>query len=96
MSLFNILSKIKFNIKFFLLKNKIKDMNNNITSDNLDILDIRNISVLTDIFNKHFDPDKHVPILYLVLQTDTLKNTGLIDVKLLMLEVEKPVDKNKK
>lgn len=72
-------------------------------NSNIDILDITNNYLLTDIFNKHFDPDKHVPILYLVLDiqegpnaTDTLKNTGLIDVKLLMLEVEKPVDKNKK
>ena len=46
---------------------------------NIDILDIRNISVLTDIFNKHFDEEKHVPILYLVLDINTL------DVKLLML-----------
>lgn len=50
------------------------------------ILNVRNISVLTDIFNKHFDEDKHVPLLYLVLQTDTLNDTGLLDVKLLMLE----------
>ena len=47
-------------------------------------LDIRNISVLTDIFNKHFDEEKHVPILYLVLDINTLKNDTL-DVKLLML-----------
>ena len=55
---------------------------------NIDIqgapLDIRNISVLTDIFNKHFDEEKHVPILYLVLDINTLKNDTL-DVKLLML-----------
>ena len=63
---------------------------------NIDILDIRNISVLTDIFNKHFDPDKHVPILYLVLDINTLNDNNEIDVKLLMLEIEKPVDKNKK
>ena len=34
---------------------------------NIDILDIRNNYVLTDIFNKHFDEEKHVPLLYLVL-----------------------------
>lgn len=63
------------------------DNNSNIDNKlNIDILDIRNISVLTDIFNKHFDEDKHVPLLYLVLQTDTLIDTGLLDVKLLMLE----------
>ena len=60
--------------------------------DDNNILNIRNNYLLTDIFNKHFNPDKHVPILYLVLQTDTLKNNGFIDIKLLMLEV----DKNKK
>ena len=54
-------------------------------SDNA-LLDIRNISVLTDIFNKHFDPDKHVPVLYLVLDTDSLNDEGLLDIKLLMLE----------
>ena len=69
-------------------------MSDNITSDNfnIDILDIRNISVLTDIFNKHFDPDKHVPILYLVLDINSLDDNCFIDVKLLMLEI----DKNKK
>lgn len=56
-------------------------------------MNIRNNYLLTDIFNKHFDPDKHVPILYLVLDLDTLKDNNEIDVKLLMLEVEKPVDK---
>ena len=65
MIIFNILSKIKFNIKFFLLKNKIKDMISD--KSNIDILNITNNYLLTDIFNKHFDPDKHVPILYLVL-----------------------------
>ena len=60
--------------------------------DDNNILNIRNNYLLTDIFNKHFDPDKHVPILYLVLQTDTLKNNGLIYIKPLMLEI----DKNKK
>lgn len=30
-------------------------------------LDMTNIDVLKDIFNKHFDEEKHVPILYLVL-----------------------------
>ena len=54
-------------------------------------LNIRNNYILTDIFNKHFDPDKHVPILYLVLDLDTLDdNTGLIAVKPLILEIEKP------
>ena len=67
--------------------------------DDNNILNIRNNYLLTDIFNKHFDPDKHVPILYLVLQTDTLKNNGFIDIKLLMLEktlkktLEKPLKK---
>ena len=64
--------------------------------DDNNILNIRNNYLLTDIFNKHFDPDKHVPILYLVLQTDTLKNNGFIDIKLLMLEKPLEVDKNKK
>ena len=68
--------------------------------DDNNILNIRNNYLLTDIFNKHFDQDKHVPILYLILQTDTLKNNGFIDIKLLMLEkpLEKTfeVDKNKK
>lgn len=50
------------------------------------ILDIRNINILTDVFNKHFDEDKHVPVLYLVLDTNTLKHNELIDVKLLLLE----------
>lgn len=31
------------------------------------ILDMTNINVLKDIFNKHFDEQKHVPVLYLVL-----------------------------
>lgn len=57
------------------------------TNDN--ILNIRNNYVLTDIFNKYFDPDKHVPILYLVLDTDSLDDASLLDVKLLLLEVEK-------
>lgn len=61
---------------------------------NIDILDIRNISVLTDIFNKHFDEETHVPLLYLVLDTNTLNDAELIEVKLLMLEVDK--DKKKK
>ena len=67
--------------------------------DDNNILNMRNNYLLTDIFNKHFDPDKHVPILYLVLQTDTLKNNGFIDIKLLMLEktlkktLEKPLKK---
>ena len=52
---------------------------------NIDILNFRNNYLLTDIFNKHFDEEKHVPILYLVLDLDTLKDNGLIDVKLLML-----------
>ena len=52
---------------------------------NIDILNIRNNYILTDIFDKHFDEEKHVPILYLVLDLDTLKDNGLIDVKLLML-----------
>ena len=52
---------------------------------NIDILNVRNNYLLTDIFNKHFDEEKHVPILYLVLDLDTLKDNGLIDVKLLML-----------
>ena len=59
--------------------------------DDNNILNIRNNYLLTDIFNKHFDEEKHVPVLYLVLQTDTLKDDGLIDVKLLMLE--KPLEK---
>lgn len=59
-------------------------------------MNIRNNYLLTDIFNKHFDPDKHVPILYLVLDINTLDDKGFLDIKLLMLEVEKPVDKNKK
>lgn len=66
MTLFNILLKNKFNIKLFSLKNKIKDMNSD-NKLNIDILDIRNNYVLTDIFNKHFDEEKHVPLLYLVL-----------------------------
>lgn len=52
---------------------------------NIDILNIRNNYILTDIFDKHFDEEKHVPILYLVLDLDTLKDNDLIDVKLLML-----------
>ena len=52
---------------------------------NIDILNIRNNYILTDIFDKHVDEEKHVPILYLVLDLDTLKDNGLIDVKLLML-----------
>lgn len=53
-------------------------------------LDMTNINVLTDIFNKYFDEEKHVPLLYLVLDTNTLDtDTCLIDVKLLLLEVEK-------
>ena len=56
----------------------------------IDILNIRNNYVLTDIFNKYFDEEKHVPLLYLVLDTNTLDtDTCLIDVKLLLLEVEK-------
>lgn len=55
-------------------------------NNNPNILNIRNNYVLTDIFNKYFDEDKYVPLLYLVLQTDTLKEDGLIDVKLLLLE----------
>lgn len=55
-------------------------------------MNIRNNYLLTDIFNKYFDPDKYVPILYLVLDINTLNNEGFIDVKPLMLEV----DKNKK
>ena len=51
------------------------------------ILNVRNNYLLTDVFNKYFDEDKHVPLLYLVLQTDTLNEDGLLDVKLLMLEV---------
>ena len=66
MTLFNILLKNKFNIKLFSLKNKIKDMNSD-NKLNIDILDIRNNYVLTNIFNKHFDEEKHVTILYLVL-----------------------------
>ena len=31
-------------------------------------------NILTDVFNKYFDEDKHVPLLYLVLQTDTLND----------------------
>lgn len=71
------------------------DMNtdNDNNNPNIDILNVRNNYVLTDIFNKHFDEEKHVPILYLVLDLDTLKDNGLIDVKLLMLL--KP-NKNKK
>ena len=67
----------------------------------IDILNIRNNYVLTDIFNKHFDEEKHVPVLYLVLDINTLKDDGLIDVKLLMLEkslekpLEKPLEKSK-
>lgn len=57
------------------------------TNDN--ILNIRNNYVLTDIFNKYFDPYKHVPILYLVLDTDSLDDASLLDVKLLLLKVEK-------
>lgn len=60
---------------------------------NDDILNIRNNYVLTDIFNKYFDEEKHVPILYLILDIpegpnaiNALKDDGLIDVKLLMLE----------
>lgn len=71
--------------------------------DNDNILNIRNNYVLTDIFNKYFDEDKHVPLLYLVLDipkgfeaTNTLDdNTGLLDVKLLMLEKTKGRYKNK-
>ena len=49
-------------------------------------LDIRNISVLTDIFNKHFDEEKHVPILYLVLDIPAGPEAiNTLDVKLLML-----------
>ena len=66
---------------------------NNDNNPNIDILNVRNNYVLTDIFNKHFDEEKHVPILYLVLDIPegpkalkTLKDNGLIDVKLLMLE----------
>ena len=36
-------------------------------NDNDNILNIRNNYVLTDIFNKYFDEEKHVPLLYLVL-----------------------------
>ena len=57
--------------------------------DNDNILNIRNNYILTDIFNKHFDEEKHVPVLYLVLDINTLDDKGLIDVKLLMLEIEK-------
>ena len=70
----------------------IKQYNNNPNIDiqaQLDddnILNVRNNYILTDIFNKYFDEEKHVPVLYLVLETDTLKDNGLIDVKLLMLE----------
>ena len=45
--------------------------------------------------NKYFDEDKHVPILYLVLNLDTLKDNGLIDVKLLMLEKPLEIEKTK-
>ena len=82
---------------------------NNNDNSNIDIqgfnapLDIRNNYVLTDIFNKHFDEEKHVPLLYLVLDINTLDNDTepvsgprLLDVKLLMLEVEKNVDKKTK
>ena len=40
--------------------------------DNDNILNIRNNYLLTDIFNKYFDEDKYVPLLYLVLDIDTL------------------------
>ena len=33
-----------------------------------------NINILTDVFNKYFDEDKHVPLLYLVLDTNTLND----------------------
>lgn len=66
--------------------------NNYNNSDSDNILNIRNNYILTDIFNKYFDEEKHVPILYLVLDIpegpealDTLNNNGLLDVKLLML-----------
>lgn len=49
------------------------------------IFDLRNDDILTDIFNKYFDEDKHVPLLYLVLDTNTLNDAGLIDIKLLLL-----------
>lgn len=47
----------------------IKENNNlNIDiQDNDNILNIRNNYILTDIFNKYFDEEKHVPVLYLVL-----------------------------
>lgn len=45
------------------------DMTNN---DN--ILNIRNSYLLTDVFNKYFDEEKHVPLLYLVLDLDTLND----------------------
>lgn len=76
------------------------DINNNKLNidiqDDDNILNIRNNYILTDIFNKYFDEEKHVPLLYLVLDIpegpeaiNTLDDKGLIDVKLLMLEVEK-------
>ena len=74
------------------------DMNND-NNTNIDILNVRNNYVLTDIFNKHFDEEKHVPVLYLVLDLNTLNDNGFIDVKLLMLEkplektIEKPLEK---
>lgn len=43
-------------------------------NDNDNILNIRNNYLLTDVFNKYFDEEKHVPLLYLVLQTDTLND----------------------
>ena len=70
------------------------------TNDN--ILNIRNNYILTDIFNKYFDEEKHVPILYLVLDIpegpeaiNTLNNEGIIDVKLLILEKTKDRCKKK-
>lgn len=55
--------------------------------DDLNItLDMTNINILKDIFNKYFDEEKHVPVLYLVLDTNTLKHNEIINIKLLMLE----------
>lgn len=73
------------------MKTDIINDNSNIDIQGVNtLLDITNNYILTDIFNRHFDPDKHVPLLYLVLDTNTLDdNTGLLDVKPLMLEIDK-------
>ena len=50
----------------------MSDKQNNKQNDII-TLDITNTNILSDIFDKYFDEDKHVPVLYLVLDTNTLK-----------------------